>query len=210
MFSASMTIGASATTRGSTAAVSQVVQPLFEPPVSVKRSSGAPHSRSLAALLASNARTTLLTIGSSNVARCEVTLERVCDEPILGHAEQRLVRHLSQHDDGSPQEARDRDEELGVLGKGLLARSCFVFFAPPPSADDEHGVALVADAVGPHEQELVLPHLASPGLRLEMELDDIGVRIRVAALNPPRETPVALGDERGESIGIPAAPFLAR
>ena len=32
------------------------------------------------------------------IVRREVTLESVGDEAVLGHAEQRLIRHLSEHD----------------------------------------------------------------------------------------------------------------
>ena len=60
-----MTIGAIAMTRSSTAPVSQVVQPRFEPPVTTNRAAGLP--RSLAhACTASIARTALLTIGKSS------------------------------------------------------------------------------------------------------------------------------------------------
>jgi hypothetical protein len=81
--------------------------------------------------------------------------------------------------------------------------------APPPSSDDEHGMALVADAARPHEQNLVLPDLTLPSLRLEVQLHDLGVRMAVAALNAPREARVGLGDERRESLRILGAPFLA-
>ena len=60
-----ITIGAIAITRSSTAPVSQVVQPRFEPPVTTKRSAGLPRPFAHACR-ASMARTALLTIGKSN------------------------------------------------------------------------------------------------------------------------------------------------
>ena len=61
-----MTIGAMAMTRSSTAPVSQVVQPRFEPPVTTNcLTSGLPSSFAHA-WTASIARTALLTIGNSS------------------------------------------------------------------------------------------------------------------------------------------------
>jgi hypothetical protein len=66
MLSASMTTGASATTRLSTAALSQAVHPRFEAPPTTKRSTVAlpPCSLALNAVTVSIARTTLFVMGS--------------------------------------------------------------------------------------------------------------------------------------------------
>ncbi len=61
-----MTIGAIALTRGSPAAVSQLVQPRFDPPVMRKLSTGSFHSCLLNSCKASMALTTLLTMGNSS------------------------------------------------------------------------------------------------------------------------------------------------
>jgi hypothetical protein len=67
MFRVSITIGAMARTRGSpVAAVSQVVQPRFDPPETMKSLTGTFHSSLVNACKASIALTTLLTIGNKS------------------------------------------------------------------------------------------------------------------------------------------------
>ena len=66
MLSVSMTIGAKAFTRGSTEAVSHVVQPRFDAPVSVKFLMSSDHSLLANSCTASMPRTALFTIGNSS------------------------------------------------------------------------------------------------------------------------------------------------
>jgi len=66
MFKTSITIGATAITRLSTAAVSHAVQPRFDAPDTVKESIGAPQRSFTMLCIASIARTALFTIGSSS------------------------------------------------------------------------------------------------------------------------------------------------
>ena len=66
MFSTSITIGATAITRLSTAAVSHAVQPRFDAPDTVNESIDAPQRSRTMLCIASIARTVLFTIGSSN------------------------------------------------------------------------------------------------------------------------------------------------
>jgi hypothetical protein len=66
MFSMSMAIGAIATTRVSTAAVSQLVRPRFDSPETTKRSIRWSNSCSAKLWRASMARRALFTIGNSS------------------------------------------------------------------------------------------------------------------------------------------------
>ena len=120
-----MTIGAIATTRSSTAPVSQVVQPRFEPP-----GHDEPRHRRLAVLLGPGLHGVHGPDGALDhreeqrpvfVLGLEVADESLGDQLVLGLAvQQRLVGHLRQ--DGNPRAA-----ELGQA-EGLLvvvvARPC--------------------------------------------------------------------------------------
>ena len=66
MFNVSITNGARPTTRLSTAAVNQVVQPRFEAPVTTNPLTSVFHFCRATSCTASIARTALLTIGNSN------------------------------------------------------------------------------------------------------------------------------------------------
>src|SRR5438046_1544006 len=65
-FTTSITMGITATTRGSTAPVSQVVQPRFDPPATTNLFTAVlpPCSLASSSVMVSIARTALLTIGS--------------------------------------------------------------------------------------------------------------------------------------------------
>ena len=120
-----MTIGAIATTRSSTAPVNQVVQPRFEPPVTTNRVTGGLPFSLAQAWRASMARTALLAIGKSSgqfsSLVCEIADESLGDQLVFGLAvQERLVRHLRQ--DGYPRSAKlGQTERLLVVVVVLLA-----------------------------------------------------------------------------------------
>ena len=136
MLRTSITIGATAMTRESTAAVSQEVQPRFEAPDTVKDSTRyAPALARDAPASTSMARTALFTIGSSSGQSlspvCEVLIERIGDQRVLAALEHWLKRHLPQHTDRRADrfgETREQQRLARQLGLGLRA------FRTPPSS----------------------------------------------------------------------------
>ena len=129
------------------------------------------------------------------IAGALVLVERVRDQPVLGQVEQRLVRHLGDHDDHRVQQLRETHEHVAalrqvfLLGSGIGER-----LLPAPAADDHERVVGLLEAARLDQNELMLPRDALPGLRLHHELDGFCALHAVARMQFPVESRVGLRD----------------
>ena len=190
-----MTIGAIATTRSSTAPVSHVVQPRFEPPVTTKRCDR------LAFFLAEGLQgihrpDRALGHGKEQrpvlVLGLQVADKSLGDQLVLFLAVQkRLIGHLTQH--GDPCAAKlGQHESLLVVVVVLLA------VVVAPRDEQEHGVG-VGKLTRLVNRKFVLPGDSLPNLRGQGQGGDGPARRVLAAGLGPRKGGVGLLDVLVES-----------